>query len=191
MTRQKKSRKIGTIGVKKDKQAKAPVASDKRVRKPKGLKPGSRQHLEKDNKSNAAHSSNRDPRLGNKTPIDLTPKANNAGPFKTKHKNNTLTQPIASVTIEDNKTKLSLELQAIESDIYLQDLIDKQDNDEALTEEQQQYIDNKHERYQELSDLLGISDDDEEESEQENNPSLSDDDLWNKFNNSQFTDTEQ
>ncbi len=88
---------------------------------------------------------NKDPRHGSKKPIQL----------------------VKAVTpTPEQKKKYATpaqELAALEADQRLSDLLDKLDNDQSLSREQQAYVDEKMARHRILCDLLGIVEDDDED----------------------------
>ena len=161
---------------------------------------------------NNQKNANKDPRLGNKTPIVLgkiitraeKDKAEKAKQAKAKQKSE-LSAPIASVRFVEN-TDVELaeaqeisvtaltpeqELDAIEQDETLQTILAKQEDDVALTEEEVNYYNDMMDRHQALSAELGLDEEDDEASEsEESKDSGSEDDLWDKLDSSDLSDFE-
>lgn len=192
MSRTKKSRKpsVGKREVIKEtaKTVVAPIA--RKPKKKSGNQPGNRQKEGLiQNKQQQGQGGPKDPRLGNKTPIDLTPIVKTASkPKKEKEKQT----PIAAIRVvepvETEQSVLEKELYAIEEDAQLQTILVLQEDDTELTEEQINYFNEKMDRHQQLRELLGW-DDDEEETD-ESTTSNSEDDLWNKLDNNDLSDYE-
>jgi len=188
MTRKKKSRKPGvaSIGIVKDDKNKVASPGDKKPKKKTGNKPGSRQlEGKKKNQKSPGSGVKKDPRIGSKTPIALGTPAQpmTKAPKKAKVK----ASPIAAIRDVEPDTSLEQELYAIEEDAQLQTILEKQEDEIALTEAEVDYFNEKMTRHQELRELLGW--DDEEEGESEQGPS-SEDDLWDKFDNSDLSEFE-
>ena len=191
MSRSKKSRKPGGAPTAKPKLSKVELtAVEKRIRKKTGKKPGNRQQEAqpiKDLDQNA--NQNKDPRIGSKKPIDL---GGAAKPVKAKlNKAPKIKQtPIAEIrtVINDEvKAELSLaqELANIEADERLQAILTKQEDELALTEQDVDYFNEMMERHQQISAQL-----DEDEEEQTSGTSVtSEDDLWDKLDNSSLPDS--
>lgn len=141
MTRQKKTRKVGPIGVRKENRAPKPKVQDTKKKKPKGKNPGNRNsELLKKAYSNSGGKQLHDSRLGSKKPIALI-KQPDAKKFKTPQE----------------------ELDYIENDPELQRLLDKEESGHPLTPQQQRLLDEKLSRHQFLCELLGISDEEDED----------------------------
>lgn len=82
------------------------------------------------------------------------------------------------------------ELEAIEQNERLQFILEKQDDDIELTESEVDFFNEKMERHQVLRELLGLDEEDEDEDENDymnKNKSSSEDDLWDKFDNSDLS----
>ncbi len=192
MARIKKSRKPASAPTAKPKLSKVELANvEKRVRKKKGKKAGNRQQEAVLVKNTSQQSDkHKDPRIGNKTPIDLGGAAVSSTKKETKI-TNTKHEPIAAVRQVDKEIdqtsiqKLSplQELEAIESDERLQIILAKQEDELALTEDEVDYFNELMERHQQLSEEL--AEDDEPENTTENN---SEEDLWDKLDNSSISD---
>jgi len=213
MSRSKKSRKPGGAPTAKPKLSKQELANvEKRTRKTTGKVAGNRQkEAMPDQTQNNQKGVNKDPRLGNKTPIVLgkiMTKAEKAKAEKSKQvevqQSSQEPAPIAAVRFVENTdvelsnkqeiTPVALtpeqEIDAIEQDELLQSLLAKQEDDIALTEQEVDYYNEKMERHQELSAELGFDEDEESESD-ESSSSDSEDDLWDKLDRPDFSDFEE
>lgn len=190
MARTKKSRKPGGAPTAKPKLSKVELANvEKRVRKKTGNKPGNRQQeaqLDKGSDQNA--NQNKDPRIGSKKPIDLGGVVKPVKPVKPKPaqtKSNKDQGPIAALRPVNNDSadvelSLAQELANIEADERLQAILGKQEDEVALTEEEVDYFNNMMDRHQQISAQL----DDDEEEETIKADVSSEDDLWDKLDNS-------
>ena len=150
MSRSKKSRKVGLIGVRKDpdfKPSENRKSDTPRPKKHKGKPAGSRHNVEQGKAGGGKSSEKKDPRLGSKKPIALV-KAKGVAPTPPEKK---------------KYATPAQELAALEADQRLADLLDNLDADKKLTREQQRYVDEKMARHRVLCDLLGIVDEDDEE----------------------------
>ncbi len=194
MSRSKKSRKPGTgsIGIVKDekKKEKEIVSHSKKPKNKRGKQPGNRQQEAFDSgEKQQTQKTNKDPRIGSKKPIVLgTPTKNKPQPFKVKDKVKAKASPIAAIRVIEPEVSLEDELYAIEDDAQLQVILTKQDDDVELTEVEINYFNEKMTRHQTLRDLLGLSDDDDEEEDNNETKSNSEDDLWDKLDNSDLSD---
>ena len=188
MTRKKKSRKpgVGSIGVTKDpKQAFTP--SDKKPKKRTGKAPGNRQQEAlktkiKDNKVKAV----RDPRLGSKKTIELGKPATQQSKPQNKKPNHQ--SPIAAIKVMQSSLSTADKIAAIEADERLQLIVDKIDQDIALTEEEVYYYNDLMEQHEALSDKL--AQETAEEMPDKKSLAVDDDALWDKFDNADFNDLE-
>jgi len=77
------------------------------------------------------------------------------------------------------------EYEQLSEDPQLLDIVDKQTQELTLTEAEVDYFNEKMDRYQQLQQLLGIDDDDAEESLAEQS-TLSEEQLWQKFDTDDF-----
>ena len=59
------------------------------------------------------------------------------------------------------------ELHALENDTRLQTLLDRIDNGEALNPNEERYVDERTERFEQLAELLGLNFDDDEDEDDE------------------------
>ena len=198
MSRSKKSRKPGGAPTAKPKLSKQELANvEKRIRKSTGNVAGNRQkEAIQDKGANQQTAKQKDPRLGNKTPIVLN-KINTQ--TQTQNKKNTtnkksqvISDTVASVRVIENTDKqltAEQELELIEQDQLLQSILDKQEDDLALTEQEVGYYNQKMERHQLLSTELGLYDESVEVTDDNEEPS-SEDELWRKLDNTNLSDFE-
>jgi len=208
MSRSKKSRKPGGAPTAKPKLSKQELEKvEKRTRKTTGKVAGNRQkEAQPDQTENNQKGANKDPRLGNKTPIALgklitkveKDKVEKAKQAKAKQKS-LKSAPIANVRfVENTDVELSekqeivpavltpeQELDAIEQDETLQTILAKQEEDIALTEEEVNYYNDMMDRHQVLSAELGF---DESDDSDEGTGSGSEDDLWDKLDSHDLSD---
>lgn len=148
MTKKKKTRKVGLIGVRKDPDH-VHTKSSGRVKKHKGKAPGSRHNVEQKSTEKTSSTANNDPRLGSKKPVQL----------------------VKSTPAKIEKRKFATpaeELAAIEADDRLATLLDNLDGGKTITKEQQHYVDTQMARHKVLCDIMGIKEEDEEVDEVEN-----------------------
>ena len=199
MSRSKKSRKPGGAPTAKPKLSKQELEKvEKRTRKTTGKVAGNRQKEAMPEQTNSnQQGANKDPRLGNKTPIVLGKMVTKAEkPKQVKAKQNSQkSAAIASVRFVENTDIEVLpnealtpeqELDAIEQDETLQTILAKQEDDIALTEQEVDYYNEKMERHQALSAELGL-DEDASDSDEPNSAD-SEDDLWDKLDRPDFSD---
>lgn len=202
MSRSKKSRKPGGAPTAKPKLSKQELEKvEKRTRKTTGKVAGNRQKEAMPEQTNSnQQGANKDPRLGNKTPIVLGKMVTKAEkPKQVKAKQNSQkSAAIASVRFVENTDIEVLpnealtpeqELDAIEQDETLQTILAKQEGDIALTEQEVDYYNEKMERHQALSAELGL-DEDASDSDEPNSAD-SEDDLWDKLDRPDFSDFEE
>jgi ribosome assembly protein YihI (activator of Der GTPase) len=198
MSRSKKSRKPGGAPTTKPKLSKQELATvEKRIRKSTGKVAGNRQkEAMQDQADNKQQSGNKDPRLGNKTPIVLgkvVAKQDKPKQVKTKQ-NSDKSSAIASVRfVEDTVVELSAEqeIDAIEQDELLQNILAKQEDDIELTEQEVDYYNEKMERHQVLSAELGLDEDEDTNDNDLSTGSDSEDELWDKLDRPDFSDFEE
>ena len=168
MTRKKKSRKIGQIGVRK--QDARPEKNTPNLRKkkaPKGQKSGSRNSLmeEKTLVTNGTSLGKKDPKHGSKKKIELV-KTTTQEPKKSVH--NTNKAPEVKLTkVQQNVLSPEQEFAELENDARLIDLAERTEAGELLTGKDAKYFNKNMARYDELCEILGIEFD-EEDDEQDN-----------------------
>ncbi|WP_206482967.1 Der GTPase-activating protein YihI [Thalassotalea sp. G2M2-11] len=188
MTRKKKSRKPGVAPVSAKKDDKTSISHDKKPKKHKGKKSGSRQ-LEASNKKQTSDTSasKKDPRIGSQKPIVLTkatqPQNKSVKAAKTPE------NKVAPIKVVDNSEALKQELYAIEDDQQLQSIIAKQEQEIALTEQEVDYFNEKMDRHQWLTTQLGW-DEEEDITEAAPKSDTDEDALWDKLDNNHLTDYE-
>lgn len=192
MSRTKKSRKPGTgsIGVVKDDKKKLATPVPRKPKKKTGKEAGNRQKEATASVSNKQNSKvKKDPRIGSKTPIDLgKPLATPSKPQTVKTKSLKKIQessPIAAIRAVETSETLAEQLTRIEQDAKLQEILEKQDNDQALTAEEVDYYNELMEKHEKISQELGT--DDEDEIMVTNTKAGSEDELWDKIDNSDLS----
>jgi len=190
MSRTKKSRKPGTgsIGILKDDKKKLVPATPRKAKKKTGKEAGNRQKEASPKLNNAQNANaNKDPRIGNKTPIDLGKPV--AAPVKTnaiKSSKKTLdNSPIAAIRVVESSETLTEQLSRIEQDPRLLEILEKQDDDAVLTPEDVDYFNTLMEQHEKISQELGLDEEDEIVASAKN--SNSEDELWDKFDNSDLS----
>lgn len=162
MAKQKKSRKVGQIGVPKsnnqrDQGSKRLKTKHQKPKNRKGLKPGNRQHLaENDVKTTAKQKS--DTRIGSKKLVNLD---------KYKSPDNVSSKTNSPIVKKRFHSPVE-ELEAIENNKTLESLLVKQEKT-RLTPEEAQFVERLTSRYAELCEMLGI-DTEESESEEDIDP---------------------
>ena len=197
MSRSKKSRKpgVGSSGPVKETTKKLTVAVEKRAKKLKGKPSGNRQNEAKpitDAQQSAAH---KDPRIGNKTPITLGTASNKkTAKVKKTHKSIPVTSTIAPIrTIEPTQhidtDALMQELENIEQDQRLLTILAKQDDEIELSENDVNFFNEQMDKHQSIRQTLGLDEDDDEDDTTNNSAprTASEEDLWNKFDNSDLS----
>ena len=187
MTRSKKSRKPGASpsGARKADSDTIISPKDKRIRKKKGNSPGTRQTVARPKRNSEESSQVKDPRIGSKKPIELKKTIEIAQPKKAKV---TPVAEIAKVRPVVQEPNLFDELQQIEEDALLQEILQKQEAEQALTDAEVDHYNTLMERHQTISDKLGLLDGDEDEEAVQGTENLSEDDLWEKFNSTEFNE---
>ncbi|WP_426369557.1 Der GTPase-activating protein YihI [Pseudocolwellia sp. HL-MZ7] len=188
MSRVKKSRKpgVGKREVLSEADKKLIVPTPKRAKKKVGKEPGNRQKEAFENKTqNQTNNAPKDPRLGSKVLIDLTPQAAPKVTTNTNKPKKEKQSPIAAIRMvepeKEPNSALEDELYAIEDDQQLQSILALQEEDKSLSEEQIDYFNEKMERHQELRELLGWDDEESEDDEDDSQSKSSEDDLWDSL----------
>jgi ribosome assembly protein YihI (activator of Der GTPase) len=193
MSRSKKSRKPGTgsIGAVKDDRKKAVLEPvPRRVKKKNGKEAGNRQKEATASIANTQNSAaKKDPRIGNKTPIDLGKAAAapiKSKPVKTKQpKKAQESSPIAAIRVVEVAETLAEQLNSIEQDERLLAILEKQDAGETLTSEEVDYYNELMEKHEKISEEIG--EDEEDEMVITSTKADSEDDLWDKIDNSDLS----
>lgn len=148
----------------------------KRAAKRKGLKAGSRQQAGEEQKRGSGKQA-KDPRIGSRKPVVLVVEEKKS-------------KPAVSKPLKEKKLVMTpeQELASIENDDRLNDLLDRLDNGETLAADEQIWVDQRVDRYQELMDELGIIDTDEDEEDDfddadfdEPSQPASEEELWERF----------
>lgn len=157
-----------------EEQARAARAR-KRAAKHKGLKAGSR-HGEASQDGQAKRGAQgKDPRVGSRKPVSLSPAV---APAKPKPQ----AKPAAQA--KPNPAALEKELLAIENDERLSRLLDRLDEGQPITSEEQDWVDAQLARHQVLMAELGLDDeDDDDEAETSSEHSEA---LWQRFMDDHF-----
>ncbi len=184
MSRKKSSRKQGSAPRAKPKLSKHELESvEKRVRKKKGKKPGNKQIEGNEQKiRKLAGQGEKDSRLGNKTPIIL----GKSSSVVKKVLINDLKTPVlgkSSVLLLDKEN----EIYEIENDEKLLLINTKQEDKSVLTSDEVDYYNLKMDRYHELQNEIGVVEKNEPNETVKNN-SNSEDDLWDRLDNPDFTE---
>lgn len=145
MAHSKKSRKVGQIGIPKSKEkgGRKPSTAPKRTKPTKGKPAGSRHSVVQET-AKGVNKAKKDPKIGSKKPIELRPAP----------------KPDVKVKIRKFATPAA-ELAALEADERLHTLLERLDNDEKLSAEDQEFVNNTMARHAVLCDLLGIKDEEE------------------------------
>lgn len=172
MTRKKKSRSGGMIGVAKSDRPKRETNAEaqearkrKRLKKRKGQTSGSRtQEGIKQKHKGSGQKRTQDSRLGSKKPIQLVVEsaAIESQAAQTPVKKPQATERIAEVKVQAQSVlSFEQELDQIENDSRLNTLLERLDNDELLSQADQAYVDERVERHQFLLAELGYDEDDD------------------------------
>ncbi|MDF7668017.1 Der GTPase-activating protein YihI [Orbaceae bacterium ESL0727] len=139
----------------------------KRKRKHKGRPSGSRFNNGEQHATGTTHQPPRDPHIGSKKPISLiAPQPITANRAALEQMNAKASAPTGNVKHKSSlqpKTKLSpeQELAQLDDDPKLEQLLDFVEQGSKLTDEDQQYLNNKLDRIDQLMRQLGYLDDDD------------------------------
>ncbi|WP_271301541.1 Der GTPase-activating protein YihI [Yersinia enterocolitica] len=134
----------------------------KRQKRHSGNRSGARTNVEGSNKTGSTQAQEKDPRIGSKVPVPLVVESN--------AKAKPTTKPVAKVEAKPRLTPEE-ELTKLENDERLDALLDRLDNDEVLSKEDQAYVDLTLDRIDALMEQLGIElGDDEDDEEREEKP---------------------
>ena len=191
MSRSKKSRKpgVGSSGaIKSTVKTPAPVP-DKKVKKLKGKPAGNRQNEAKPVVKQQQSTAKKDPRIGSKTPIALG-KPINKKPVVVKAKPATPSVvPIRTIEPENliDTDALMQALADIEQDQRLLNILAKQDDEIELTESEVDFFNEQMDKHQNIREQLGLDDEDEEDEHEASSAKVTEDDLWDKFDNSDLS----
>ncbi len=184
MTRQKKSRKPGTLGVKskpKNLRERAPVDSTKKSDKTKGKPAGNRHSATAPKRERTSASKQvEDPRVGSKRKIALTPsvKAPVAPAKPAVAATAKPTEPAVETRVDPAIRMAEDEFARLENDPRLQDLLAQMDAGDTVSPDDEAWVEQQLERYRQLAAELGIDVDEYGDDDD-------DDDLepWQRFEN--------
>ena len=185
MTRQKKNRKPGILGVKsqpKDLREQR-TGTAKKAQKTKGKPAGNRHNIEAEVPKNAGQTEgHKDPRVGSKRKVDLQMPESKPAETRPIVSKATAKAPAAepvpvsqSVTID--MAQAEDEFAKLENDPRLQDLLAQLDAGDALSAEDSRWVETQLDRYRQLANELGI-DMDELDEDTEDEDEL---EPWKKF----------
>jgi uncharacterized protein len=164
MTRKKKARTSGQIGLRHKPASEARQERERPVetkKKGAGLKSGSRNSAQADQTAEPGNK-NKDPRHGSKTPIALVVTVAEKKLLSPKTEPKALLAKAKPVEIPPQ-----VELEQIEQDEKLQDLLERMEQGETLTGKDAKYFNAKTARHAELLTLLGLDIEEDEEAEEE------------------------
>jgi len=166
MTRRKKTRGTGPLApraVPKTDLERDNPGQGKNPSRTKGRKPGARHNpnLKSKNTGSGDSVSPQDPRHGSKKPVPLFVEKDAAG-------NSAAKQDAKAPTLTPQQ-----ELEQLENDVRLQDLLEKTERGYALNKADQDYMNEKMARFQQLAEELGL------DTELEDDPDDSSDDTDN------------
>ncbi|MBZ9613123.1 Der GTPase-activating protein YihI [Rheinheimera maricola] len=158
MTRQKKTRSAGPNGLRhlsSEDIRKTRQPKEQTKKKGAGLKSGSRNSEVAVSGVTNTSAANKDPRVGSKKPIALISEAT----VQQTEQNVAALLPKASLA-KAKPVQLSAqqELTLIENDSYLQQLLERVEQDEVLTGKDAKYFNAKTARLEQLLDELGLND---------------------------------
>jgi len=167
MTRQKKSRKIGQIGIRKqDARPEKPKANIRKKKAPKGQKSGNRNSLMDENQVSTNPTTSapkkKNSKIGSKKPIELvvTKKVVAEKP-QTQHsdkKPEVKLKKAAPVALPPEQ-----ELEQLENDQKLIELAERAEQGELLTGKDAKYFNKHMARYDELIEQLGLQEEEQDE----------------------------
>ena len=154
MTRQKKTRSAGPNGLRHlsaEDARKTREPKEETKKKGSGLKSGNRNNVAAIKTEAVKESGKKDKRIGSKTPVSLTPQT--AKPQQPQ----VLLQPKASLAkAKAAELTPQQELALIENDSYLQQLLERVEQNEILTGKDAKYFNAKTARLEQLMDALGL-----------------------------------
>lgn len=135
----------------------------KRDAKRKGLKPGARNSVESKEQKQAREAKNKDARVGSRKPVSLVVEAPVKAPKPVKPAEPK--QEKKEVIPEQQIAKWERELDKLENDDRLNALLDKLELEQPVSDEDQEWLDKKLARHQELLKLLGLNEEEKEGSD--------------------------
>lgn len=166
MTRKKKNRKIGQIGIRKqdDRPERKPTST--RIKKaPKGQRSGTRNSLMEENQTSVTQvgAGKKDPKHGSKKKIELV--VTKSKPEEKKPKPQVDKKPAVKLTkAVVNTITPEEEFDKLEQDEQLLDLAQRAEAGEMLQGKEAKYFNKHMARYEELCEILGIEEADEDDS---------------------------
>ena len=134
----------------------------KRDAKRKGLKAGSRQAAAQDNGGSNQAGQKKDPRIGSRKPVPLVVAESKKPTVSKPAKPSKTPEQIAEQLAKQQQLKLEQELAAIENNERLNLLLDRLDDGQSVSADDEAWLDAKLARHQELLAELGIDDEDED-----------------------------
>lgn len=162
MTRRKKTRKIGQIGVRKQESRPSDSKEPRKKKSPKGQRSGARNSLIVEPKSNTSKvaGDKKDPKLGSKKKIELVKQkvVEKKIVAKANHLPNVQLKKVDTPALPPEQ-----ELKQLESDSRLIELAERVESGELLTGKDAKYFNQKMERHEQLLEILGIEDEQDEE----------------------------
>lgn len=179
MTRIKKTRTEKSIGAAKKPLEKKPQSQSRLAKKKgKGRPAGAKANIDganqkaKPRKKTAAD--DKDLRVGSKKAISLVDTPAKA-PMKPKVKLTKIkAKPVAKAVTPEQ------ELEQLEADERLNELLDRLDNDQAISEQDQAYVAKQTARHQQLLVELDLAEDENEEQDKQEQ------DIWDRFDDSEL-----
>ena len=135
----------------------------KRDAKRKGLKAGSRQAAAQDNGGSNQAGQKKDPRIGSRKPVSLVVAESKKPAVSKPAKPSKTPEQIAEQLAKQQQLKLEQELATIENDERLNLLLDRLDDGQSVSADDEAWLDAKLARHQELLAELGIDDEDDED----------------------------
>lgn len=123
----------------------------KRQKKHRGNAPGSRAGGSQQGSAGKKAAGEKDPRIGSKKPVELGAKS----------------APVKAPAVKKVVLSPREELDKLESDERLDGLLERIENGETLTADEQNWVDAQLDRIDELMQQLGLSYDDDEEDDEE------------------------
>jgi ribosome assembly protein YihI (activator of Der GTPase) len=133
----------------------------KKQAKRKGLRPGARNSADTQEQQNQS-AKNKDARVGSRKPVALIAEVS-AKPVKAPKPVVVKVEPV--VTQDQQLAKWERELDKLENDDRLNTLLDKLELEQAISADDQAWLDQKLARHQELLKLLGLNEEEKEASD--------------------------
>ena len=165
MTRQKKSRKIGQIGTRKQEARPTDTTSPRRRKAPKGQRSGNRNSLidlETTKVSSDGNGVKKDPKLGSKKKIELVKSQDKPVQPKPEIKHSDAKPQVKLKKVTAQEITPEQELETLETDERLIALAERVEDGELLTGKDAKYFNQKMNRYDELIEQLGLEEGDDD-----------------------------